>query len=439
MKYMKYLSVLLILSLLLAGCAGAPGASPSPSATAPPITASPAPTSTPEATPGATTGAPSEELAAMLPDEQGYQWQYFGFAEYGHEMTLDAITPEGDIKYAVTGHVYDMSDGESDADFSIALTYTVGADTLIQEKTAPMMMDSAFDRLELLRTPLTQGAAWQQTVQDASGQDVTLMCTIEKVEEKGGAAVYTVLYQDTASDYYERREIRKGVGVIRFEKLYMPEGEEPFVIGCSLYTKADAVNAQLSPYLPVLGQDLYYFGLAEYGHVGKLTLSWENDLEAVYTFDGIFQDGSGIDAPFQVRYYVDFNRGTVTERVMSNGKRDENEINSKLHNIVILKLPIEEGATWSHQTTINGKEYTVRAEITEYDPDAGIIKVRYTAKDVPGYYKETYIEERTFERSYGMTAFQNLLPGDITVGPGQSEEQAIANYMFGYSLAKNMP
>lgn len=58
----------------------------------------------------------------------------------------------------------------------------------------------------------------------------------------------------------------------------------------------------------------------------------------------------------------------------------------------------------------------------------------YTLTGVPGYYDETYIEERTFEYSYGMTSYQNIMPGEVTVGEGETEEQAIENHMFGYSL-----
>ena len=133
---------------------------------------------------------------------------------------------------------------------------------------------------------------------------------------------------------------------------------------------------------------------------------------------------------------MDYERGTVTEQVASNQRTGEKEINSKLHNVVILKLPIEAGERWNHQTTINGEEYTLHAEITEYDAGSGFIRVRYTAQGVPGYHDDTYFEERTFEHGYGMTTFANMLPGEITREAGETEAQAIENHMFGYSLNK---
>jgi hypothetical protein len=236
--------LLAALLLLTAGCTAAPEASPSPAPSAP---AAESPQATPESTPatGATptpaadgTPAPvSEALSALLPSEEGYSWTYFGFAEYDHAMTLDAITqsPEG-TRYTVTGEVYDPSGGESDRDFSISLTYIVDGESLVQEKDAPMMLDT-FDRIELIRAPLQPGTAWQQTIRDADGNEMTLTCTIEKIEGDAGSRKYTVLYRDSAGDYYERREIQEGVGVISYEKLFIPEGDEPFPIGYSLFTE----------------------------------------------------------------------------------------------------------------------------------------------------------------------------------------------------------
>ena len=59
-------------------------------------------------------------------------------------------------------------------------------------------------------------------------------------------------------------------------------------------------------------------------------------------------------------YYL---KGTVTERVMSSTRFDPPEVNSKLHNVVILKTPFEQGKTWSHNTRIDGKEYKLTAKI----------------------------------------------------------------------------
>ncbi len=136
---------------------------------------------------------------------------------------------------------------------------------------------------------------------------------------------------------------------------------------------------------------------------------------------------------------MDYLKGTVTERVMSSTRFDPPEVNSKLHNVVILKTPFEQGKTWSHNTRIDGKEYKLTAKIKEYDPVTGKIVVRYTAKGVPGYFQNTYIEERTFERGRGMTWFSRLLPGDIPISEADAKdskklEEALAGHMFTHSL-----
>lgn len=124
---------------------------------------------------------------------------------------------------------------------------------------------------------------------------------------------------------------------------------------------------------------------------------------------------------------------------MSSTRFDPPEVNSKLHNLVILKTPFKQGKTWSHSTRINGKEYKVTARIKEYDPATGRMKVTYTVNGVPGYFQNTYIEERIFEPGRGMVGFSNLMPGDIPISKADVKdskklEEALINHMFGYSL-----
>lgn len=50
---------------------------------------------------------------------------------------------------------------------------------------------------------------------------------------KRGKKTYTVLYQDKDSDFYEKRLLREGTGVISFEKLWT-SNEQSFEIGYAL-------------------------------------------------------------------------------------------------------------------------------------------------------------------------------------------------------------
>jgi hypothetical protein len=105
--------------------------------------------------------------------------------------------------------------------------------------------------------------------------------------------------------------------------------------------------------------------------------------------------------------------------------------------VVLLQFPLAEGASWTHDTMIGGERYSLTARITWYDAEKGVVKVRYTAEGVPGYYDGVYIEERTFMAGHGMINIRQLLTGDIALenplsGPVQIEE-AISAHMFGYS------
>jgi hypothetical protein len=174
-------------------------------------------------------------ITGLLPSQTGYEWRYFGFAEYAHTMTLDSIQHDQNrVIYNITGEVADMSDGESDKDFSLTITYIVEPTRLIQQKQEQVMMDSNFDEIELIRTPLAAGTSWTQQVTDEVGNQVILECQIENATvDTDGKKVYTILYDDQNSDYYERRKIKEDIGVIFFEKLYI-DAEQSFPISYSI-------------------------------------------------------------------------------------------------------------------------------------------------------------------------------------------------------------
>jgi hypothetical protein len=163
------------------------------------------------------------ELAGLFPEKEGYKWVYNGYAEYGHEMKLKEISRTNDrIVYTMPGEVYDMSDGESDFDYSLDVTYTVSPGLVIQEKTGEMVMDE-FDYVELIRGPLVKGNSWTQTVKRKDGSEVTLESTITDVVQEEGVNVITVEYRDKNSEFYEKRIIKEGIGVVGYEKLILTE------------------------------------------------------------------------------------------------------------------------------------------------------------------------------------------------------------------------
>ncbi|MEX1377613.1 MAG: hypothetical protein AB1Z23_09095 [Eubacteriales bacterium] len=200
-------------------------------------------------------------------------------------------------------------------------------------------------------------------------------------------------------------------------------------------------NKQLiDEYMPPLNTVLRFSGIAETGHFGQLVSGYTNPTDAMYQFNGTYDDGMGVPDKFVIKYFIDYARGTVTEKAISNERLNKAEFHSKLHNIVVLKFPLSLGATWGHSTYIDSKKYWVTAKIIEYSGNT--VKVQYTASDVAGYYNNTYIEIRTFEKGYGMTSFANIMPGELDLtGIDTADDDAVMEYimnmyMFGYGLNK---
>ncbi|NMA96350.1 MAG: hypothetical protein GX974_09955 [Clostridiales bacterium] len=388
----------------------------------------------------------SIHLAKLLPHREGYTWVYDGAVEYGHSMSLDKIDKRNEqIVYSVSGRVDDMSDGESKSDFSIELSYTIIGKSLVQIVDSETIMDSEFPQIELIRLPLSKGNTWTQKQKNSKGKTITLESSIDKIENDGKQKIYTVTYRDRDSEYYERRKIKEGVGVIYFEHLFSYDHEgkkESMPIGYSLNSSYSgyANNMAINKFLPPLNSDRIYYGIAEYGHKGSLKrLSATSDF-AEYEFNAIYNDGTGIDGSFKIKYNIDYIRGTVTEEVLENTRAGKREVNSKVQPLVILKAPFKENSSWSHKAKLDGKEYTMVATIKDMDDDKGQITVEYKVEGVPGYYENRYIEERTFELGRGMVSFSNLLPGDIDISATDAKDsvllqKALLNHMFGYILA----
>lgn len=438
-----------LLALALVGCA-TPGVSPRASATpgvtgrllsaeaTPPETATP---SQPSQTPSGRTGG----LEAFLPGGEGYTWVYSGFAEYGHRMTLRHIIPRGDRSiYVATGEVFDLSGGESTSDFSMSTLYIVEPDRLVERVSGPMLMQNRYRSLELLRTPVEKGTAWVQDVELVDGgYRTTLTSTITDVKDVDGRRTVFVTYTDNATGYEETREIAEGVGVVAYEKFYVPAGmdnEQGEMIGYRLVEGTSGAAWQLNTYLPPLNTQQTWFGLAEYGHTGKLVEVSRDDNGAVFRFDGVYQDGVGTPDRFAVEYTFNYVDGTVTERVLSNERTGEARLNSVISGLMVLKLPLYEGAEWSQSATLDGRPVTVEARVRRIT-DRGAVTVEYTVDGASGYYQDRYIEQRTYEPGLGMTGFSNLLPGDIGLSEEDAKdpakvEQALVNHMFGYSLRR---
>lgn len=363
-------------------------------------------------------------------------------------MELDQVTTNGgQTTYRVSGLVDDVSGGEAPGSFEFALTYQIERGRLVQTLSSDSrLLDNRFPTLELMRAPLQRGSRWTQMVADQDGQQVELQSTIVEVSDDNGSALYRIRYEDTDSEYWEERVIRQGAGVVSVELLY--EDIEDFTLGYALYDRASGYQEerQLNSLLPAYDQLMRFFGLAEYGHTGTLHLVSQSAGQKVVEFVGAFEDGSGIPGVFTVQYTLDYASGTITEQVISNSRSGKPEVNSLLHDPVVLKLPLEQGTKWEQTVAIEGQERTMRAEIIEIgqsyfgrQQDQPVIRVKYQVAGVQGYFRDTYLEERIFQPGRGMVGFSKLMPGDIELTEEQLQDEqlvqeTLTQFMFGYSM-----
>lgn len=429
----KLLLTALLAATLAAGCRALPAQpTPLPSIGPLPEDTLPAPTQAPLPTEET---APSETpdtqlaLTVLLPGEEGFTWVYEGYAQWGHTLTLNKIEREGAVtRYTLNGEtITPVTDG-SDHEGQIDVVYTVDGETWLQELSGASILESDYPKLVILRTPLVQGARWEQVATTADGTPITLDCTIQEVTERKGKTVFVVRYQQRDGDYYELREITTGLGITKFERFETTQGD---TIGYAM-RQDDAPSAAraLDPWLPPGEKVLSYTGDDGFSMTGRLVMERDDEHEAVYCFNGTLAGGK----TFTQRYYYDKQRGTLTQQAVSDADAAA-ALRLPLGNVVVLRFPLAQGSTWTHDTVFEGKLLPLTARVLRYDPEEGVIRIRYSVAGVQGYEGDTYIEERTFMLGRGMTHFGALLPGPLNLpddaGPVQVI-QTLGKHMFTY-------
>lgn len=164
-------------------------------------------------------GPYSQELAALFPNEEGSKWEYSGTSDYGHQMELDKIYEANSQKVLkVVGEVSDLSGRVSKQDYSLEVTIGIECDRVIQTKRSEAMMDSKYDHLTLIMSPLEIGTKWRENTEDSQGKPVTVESEIISIDESGDGKIYKVIYKETKSEYFEVRQIQTAKGVVAFSK-----------------------------------------------------------------------------------------------------------------------------------------------------------------------------------------------------------------------------
>lgn len=159
------------------------------------------------------------ELANLFPDKAGYKWEYYGTGDYAQHMTLDKIYEANSQKVLkVKGEVDDLSGGASNLDYSLEVTYAIESDRVEQTKISDVMMDSEYDHITLIMSPLQVGTKWSEETVDSQGKKVKVSGEIIELEEAPEGKIFKILYTENNSDYSEVRKIQEHRGVIDFVK-----------------------------------------------------------------------------------------------------------------------------------------------------------------------------------------------------------------------------
>ena len=118
----------------------------------------------------------------------------------------------------------------------------------------------------------------------------------------------------------------------------------------------------------------------------------------------------------------------VYERVYNNDYMSSNtdSLNSIIKNYIVMWGDPKENDTWSQKVIYNGKEYTAKTVMT--DVSYTKYNLETTITDIDGFYNDTYIEKRTYDRGYGLISFENT--------PAIDDNETSMNLIFGYTLSK---
>lgn len=164
-------------------------------------------------------GGYNAELSALFPSIEGTAWTYYGTADYAQHMKIDKTYETSTQKViSLSGEVDDLSGGASSKDFKLEVNYKISSDRVEQTKLSDVMMDSEYDKLTLIMSPLEKGTVWTEEVIDSQGKKVKLNGEIIEVDTDEAGKIYKVRYEEEGSDYSEVRRIQVGKGVIDFIK-----------------------------------------------------------------------------------------------------------------------------------------------------------------------------------------------------------------------------
>lgn len=169
------------------------------------------------------------------------------------------------------------------------------------------------------------------------------------------------------------------------------------------------------------GDQYFYNGFAEYGHIQTIERIDEEEGKKIYHVVGMVDDPSGGEATgdftLEMQYIVDSEK--ITEKILQGQK-----LPHKIPELEVLRLPLEKGNRWEQKMLIDGREETLKAVIESVDVDPQDKRETYTIvytvpmADMP---ENTYKEIRTYKKGVGLYYFESTLGKEY-------------DFMFNYAL-----
>lgn len=158
------------------------------------------------------------------------------------------------------------------------------------------------------------------------------------------------------------------------------------------------------------GYDKRFQGYLDYMHTLNCVKEEENDDGKISKYKGEISHKNGEKSNFYIIQTV--NKDSIIENIECDDKNNKNL--SIIPNKIALKLPINEGITWSQKINIEGKSYNVNSNINKVEKATNKsrkrIHVIYTINNIPGYKNNTYTEKCIYEESLGLVFFEKSLP-----------------------------
>lgn len=156
---------------------------------------------------------PERELGDYLPADE---LEFMGEGGYYHYYkTLDTEELEDRILVTISGEVKDNSKSTGKNDYGFQTEIWIDSEKMVLTSSGPMLNESEFKRLILLKMPITEEATWEFDAYDRLGDKHVVTGRIVEIDDETGTI--EVEYTTEAGNY-EKRTFMKSHGTTSFIK-----------------------------------------------------------------------------------------------------------------------------------------------------------------------------------------------------------------------------